>query len=152
VTALVVGLGSPDRGDDAVGPAVAAGVAALGLSGVEVMVRADPSALVDLMDSHDVVVLVDAMRSGAVPGQVAVMEAGQAPVGIASGTHDLGLGEVIELARVLDRLPPRVVIVAIEAADFDHGEPMSPAVELAVPAAVRAVVGSLEGLGSRRLE
>jgi hydrogenase maturation protease len=147
VKALVVGLGSSHRGDDASGPEVVAEVAALRLPDVEVMVMADPAALLDLPRSVDLLVLVDAMRSGAAPGQVAVLTEGELPPGTAANTHELGLADVIELARALDRVPPRLVIVAIEAAHFDHGMPMSSAVQEAVPAAVRTVVEVLGAAG-----
>jgi hydrogenase maturation protease len=118
----------------------------LGLPDVEVMVMADPTALLDL-PAADVLVLVDAMRSGAAPGRVAVLDEGEVPPGSAANTHDLGLADVIGLARALDRVPAQLVVVAIEAAHFDHGVPMSTAVRDAVPAAVRAVVDVLGAAG-----
>jgi hydrogenase maturation protease len=145
--ALVVGLGSSDRGDDAAGPEVAAAVAALDLPDVEVMVLPDPTALLDLLQPVDVLLLVDAMRSGAAPGRVAVLDEGEVPPGTAANTHDLGLADVIGLARALDRVPSQLVIVAIEAAHFDQGVPMSTAVQEALPAAVRAVVDVLGAAG-----
>ncbi|MGA8248276.1 MAG: hypothetical protein WB797_15335, partial [Nocardioides sp.] len=63
VTGLVVGLGQPDRGDDAVGPEVARAVATRGLPGVRVLEREDPADLLDTWRGHDLVVLVDAVRS-----------------------------------------------------------------------------------------
>jgi hydrogenase maturation protease len=47
-------------------------------------------------------------------------------------THALGLGDAVELARVLDRLPSTLTIIGIEGADFTTGEGMSPEVEKAV--------------------
>lgn len=150
--ALVVGLGSPDRGDDAVGPEVAARVGALGLPGVDVIVHEDPTALVDLMPGIDQLVVVDAMRSGRPPGTVAVLETGagrpplDARVGSsAAGTHGIGLAAAIELARALERLPGRIVVVAVEASGFDHGAEMSSRVAAAVPDAVMAAVAALAG-------
>jgi hydrogenase maturation protease len=141
VKPLVVGLGSVDRGDDAVGLLVVRQVA--DVPGVDVVEVLDPSRLVDLGVGRDVMVLVDAVSSGSAPGAVHVVElAGEAlPIGsAAASTHWVGLGEVLELARVLDMLPARVVVVGIEAGSLEHGSGLSAAVREAVPAAVRAVL------------
>lgn len=154
--ALVVGLGSVDRGDDAVGPAVAAqvgvAVAALRIPGVEVVEHEDPTALIALMDGHDLVVVVDAVRSGAPAGTVTVREVGHRgrPLGARpapgpAGTHGLGLAMAVELARTLGRLPQRVLVVGVEAVGFEHGHPMSAPVLAAVPLAVGVVLEVLEG-------
>jgi len=157
---LVVGLGSPDRGDDAIGPIVAGvvarTVAARQLPDVVVVEREDPTSLVDLMDPNgpdggsDTVVIIDAVRSGAAAGTIAVLEAGAGAPGLGAsgarldpgpaGTHGFGLAGALELARALDRLPPRVVIIGVEATDFAHGVPLSDAVEAAVGPAVAAVL------------
>lgn len=152
--AVVVGLGSPDRGDDGVGPMVAARVADVlaqgGPADVLVVVHEDPTALVDLMDGVRVMVVVDAVRSGADPGTVATLRAGSGDPSLAArtstgpaGTHGLGLAGILELARALDRLPPHLAIVGVEAGCFDHGAPVSAAVLGAVPDAVRAVLAEL---------
>lgn len=152
--ALVVGLGSPDRGDDAVGPLVARAVAAAGVPGVEVVEQEDPTALVELCCGRDLLVVVDAVRSGAEPGSVMVLEvgAGSGPLSEAAwrctgrgGTHAFGLGPAVELARALGRLPERVVVVGVEAESFEHGEPLSPAVAEAVQAAAETVRRAVEG-------
>jgi hydrogenase maturation protease len=155
--ALVVGLGSPDRGDDAVGPTIAGlvadRVAEHGPDGVLVVAREDPTALVDLMTGRRAVVIVDATRSGSPPGTVAVHD--MRPDGPAlpartapgpAGTHGLGLAASLELARALERLPARVTVVGVEAARFDHGVPLSESVAAAIPEAVARCIDSLAGL------
>ena len=151
-SALVVGLGSPDRGDDAVGVAVAERVASLGPSGVDVLVHEDPTDLVELWSGRSVAIVVDAVCSGARAGTVHVLETGAAggrllPSTWAAtgrgGTHALGLATAVELARALHRLPPRLVVVGVEGAGFDHGAPLSPEVADAVSGAVAAVVKAL---------
>ena len=160
---LVVGLGAPDRGDDAIGPivagAVARTVAARQLPGMVVVEREDPTSLVELMDpsgpegGSDTVVIIDAVRSGAAAGTVAVIEAGADAPGLAvigarldpgpAGTHGFGLAGALELARALDRLPPRVVVIGVEATDFGHGAPLSDPVAAAIGPAVDAVVACM---------
>jgi hydrogenase maturation protease len=147
--ALVVGLGSPDRGDDAVGGEVARAVAALALPQVEVVEHEDPTDLIELWSGRDPVVVIDAVCSDAAPGTLHILETGDgrdplAPSAWArtgrGGTHAFGLAAAIDLARVLRRLPRRLVLVGVEAEGFEHGAPLSPAVAAGVPSAVRAVV------------
>ncbi len=156
MSALLVGLGSPDRGDDAVGPVVAGAVAGLGLAGVTIVEQEDPTDLVLAWDVHEQVVVVDAVVSGAAPGTVLVTEVGTAPVSPQTwaalgvgGTHAFGLGEAVELARVLGRLPARVQLVLVEVRDFTPGAPLSDAVADAVPRAVDAVLAALGPTASR---
>lgn len=149
---LVIGLGSRDRGDDAVGPVVAAEVAARRLPGVRVLVHEDPTCLVELWGAPDAVavVVVDAVRSGAAPGTVHVLDATAGTLADHAwartgrgGTHAFGLAAAVELARALHRLPPRLLLVGVEATSFGHGESLSPAVVRAVAPAARTVVGLL---------
>lgn len=149
---LLVGLGSPDRGDDAVGPAVVRAVSALRLPGVDVVEQEDPTALIDLWENRSLVVVVDAVCSGGVPGSLLVLETGpdEGPLpGSAwaasgrGGTHAFGLAAAVELARALGRLPRRVVVLGVEAAGFDHGHPLSTPVALAVGRAVAVVTALL---------
>lgn len=49
-----------------------------------------------------------------------------------TGLHGLGLGEAVELARVLGRLPGRLAVYAVEGADSALGTGMSPVVEAVV--------------------
>jgi hydrogenase maturation protease len=78
---------------------------------------------------------VDAVRSGAEPGTVHRIDATHEPLPAtlsAASTHTLGVGEAIELARALGRLPARVVVYGIEAESLAAGEELTPAVERAV--------------------
>ena len=144
---LVIGLGNPDRGDDAVGVEVAREVAAERL-GVNVLEFDDPSEALDAWDPEDTVILTDAIRSGGVPGDIHVIDAvaQTLPAGrwAAGGTHALGLGAVVELGRALGILPRRLVVVGVEARRFDDGAPLSDAVAAAVPAAAAAVLAAID--------
>ena len=148
---LVVGLGSPDRGDDAVGPAVARVVAAR-MPTVTVIDHEDPTALLDLWTGHGTVVVIDAVRSGARAGTVHWVETGRSgpPVSTRAwthsgpgGTHAVGLCEMVELGRALGRLPARLVVVGVEAGSFEHGAPLTPRVASAVPVAAARVCGAV---------
>ena len=139
---LVVGVGRRDRGDDAVGPMVAGRAIELVPAGVTVVERGEPADLIDTWAGAGLVVVTDAVRSGQRPGTVHVLHACRGPLPLrtgAGGTHGLGLAEVIELGRALDRLPPELVIVGVEAEQFGLGEPMSAQVRTGIELAAQAV-------------
>ena len=89
------------------------------------------------------VVVADAISSGGAPGDIHVVDVVEQnlPAGnwSAGGTHAFGLAAIVELARNLDLMPRKLVVVGVEAVHFDHGAPMSEAVRAAVPAATDAV-------------
>lgn len=133
---LVIGIGNAARGDDAAGL-----VAARRLGGLEH--EGDPLGLLDVWQADVPAVVIDAVRSGAVPGTIHRFDAGAVPLPArlrgSTSTHAVGLGEAIELARALDRLPARLIVYGIEGEHFDAGAPLSPAVRAAVDAVVREV-------------
>jgi len=138
---LVLGVGRGDRGDDAAGPAVAERAMEL-VPDVTVVARVEPAGLIDAWADAGLVVVTDAVRSGQPPGTVHVLHARHGPLPVrtgAGGTHGLGLAEVIELGRALDRLPPELVIVGVEAEQFGLGEPMSAQVRTGIELAAQAV-------------
>jgi len=140
---IVIGIGNPDRGDDAVGIQVARQVAVERVN-VLTLEFDDPSEALDAWEPEDTVIVTDAINSGGAPGDIHVVdvEEQKLPAGnwSAGGTHALGLAAVVELARSLDQLPRRLVVVGVEAGQFDQGAPMSDAVLDAVPAAIDAVL------------
>jgi hydrogenase maturation protease len=144
---IVIGLGNPDRGDDAAGIQVARQVAAERLD-VLTLEFDDPSEALDAWDPEDTVVLADAISSGGHPGDIHVVDVieRKLPAGrwSAAGTHAFGLAALVELARSLDLMPRRLVVVGIEAGQFQPGAPMSEAVRAAVPAAVEAVCAAID--------
>jgi hydrogenase maturation protease len=152
MTTLVIGLGSVERGDDAVGPEVARAVAAGVLPEVRVIEHVDPTALLDLWAGHDLGVVVDAVCSNGAAGAVHQLETGEGAPPLPQrawsgagrgGTHAFGLAAAVELARALHRLPPRLVVIGVEAASFEYGDPLTAPVAAAVPVAAARVLAVL---------
>ncbi|MCR6630640.1 MAG: hydrogenase maturation protease [Magnetospirillum sp.] len=148
MSALVVGIGHPFRGDDAVGPQLADAVAALDLPGVTVLAHhGEGTDLMARWQGFDAVVVVDATCSGASPGSIRrwEVEAETLPAGLfPKSSHQFGLAEAVEMARLLGRLPPRLTVIGVEGGEFAAGAPLSPQVATALPqvvALVREAVG-----------
>lgn len=133
---LVIGIGNPDRGDDALGL-----IAVRALSGVRTKELTDCSGLIDVWDGEDHVIVVDAMRSGDTPGTTRRFDAidAQLPTRSFPSTHSFGLGEIVELGRALDRLPDQLIIFGVEADTLDHGKDVSPSVSRGLQEVVSAI-------------
>ncbi|MGC8525461.1 MAG: hydrogenase maturation protease [Acidibrevibacterium sp.] len=144
---VVIGLGNPDRGDDAVGLLVARRMGALGMPGIAVIeAGGDMLALLDHWAEAERVVLIDAAAPLTQPGRIHRFDPslGPLPRDLALGsTHAFGLAEVLELARTLGRLPARLTIFAIEAARFDHGAALSAPVAGAAEAVAAMIAAEL---------
>ncbi len=149
---LVLGIGNPILGDDGVGwrVAVAVGerldVTPAGAIPVEVdCVAVGGLSLMERLVGYDRAILVDAFHgSGDPPGTLRVRTLDEVPGRETShldSAHDVPLGVALEAGRRLGAvLPARVDVVSVEAARVDtFGELLTPAVDAAVPGAVRLV-------------
>ena len=96
----MIGVGNPDRGDDAVGPEVVAHLEGRVPPGVRLATTSgsDPATVMELWRGASRAILVDAMVSGAPAGTVERFDAAAAPlphnVRLVS-THALGAGLVV---------------------------------------------------------
>mgnify|MGYP001829137702 CR=1 FL=1 len=146
---VVIGVGNPDRGDDAAGRRVAAALRGSVPDGVVVIESdGDPATIMDAWQGADLAVLVDAMVSESRPGVVRRFDATDDPLPIAvnlSSTHGMGAAEAIELARSLGRLPSRLLVYGIEGVVFHPGAEMSGPVSDAVDVAIGMVLGEVAG-------
>lgn len=147
---LLIGVGNPMRGDDGVGPELAARIGRLALPGVEVASETEPLALLDHLQrtpAPEAVVVVDATTPGPQPGRVRIhrVETGSLRHGIPFGSHGLGVADAVELARNLGLLPRRLTLLGIEAESTNLGAGLSAPVLARLDDAVDAVVAVLTG-------
>jgi len=153
---VVIGIGNPDRGDDGVGRVLARRLRARAASGIQVReCDGEATGLMTAWEGAEVVVLVDACRGAGPPGSIHTFEATEIE---ASGsgvlrhasTHSFGVAAAIGLARALVRLPPRLVLYAIEGRSFREGAGLSPEAERAVDEVVTLLVRRFPGGEPRR--
>lgn len=132
---LVAGVGNELRRDDGIGSAVIAELRSRNLDGVETTaLDGEPARLVEAWDGAGLAVLVDACTSGAAPGTVHRVEGPSvAPLRTPASSHGAGVAEAVRLGAVLGRLPRRLVILAVEGADFEPGQGLSDPVRNALP-------------------
>jgi hydrogenase maturation protease len=133
---LVIGIGTPDHGDDAAGLLVAERVRAV-TSPRTVKVRevvGDRLALLDLWAGARDVYVIDTVRTGGQPGTVYRFDGVEHLTSQFAGksTPTFGLADVVDLARALGGLPARLVGCGIEGMRWQRDDPVSPQVMAAV--------------------
>ncbi|HEY5015177.1 MAG TPA: hydrogenase maturation protease [Streptosporangiaceae bacterium] len=145
---VVVGVGNEFRRDDGAGPEVIARLRArqpgdADLSCVTLAVSdGEPGRLIDLWEGTSLAVVIDAVRDSSLsPGHTCQLAA-DALAGLADGaasTHGIGLGDTVELARALGRLPERLTVLAVVGRDFGFGAGLTAEVAAAVAELVEQV-------------
>jgi hydrogenase maturation protease len=121
---LVLAIGNPSRGDDALGPLAAQRLAALALPGVEVLTdfQLQVEHALDLL-GRSLVVFIDAAASGEAPFELRPLE----PAADARHTsHSLSPAAVLDAyVRLTGREPPPAHLLAIRGHHFELGAALS---------------------------
>ena len=138
---LVIGVGNAYRRDDAAGLVMARRLWEAARAEVTLWeAGGEGTALMDAWEGAEAVILIDAVRSGAPAGTIHRLDARVETLPAAwfrYSTHAFSVAEAIALARALNRLPPRLIVFAVEGEHFDAGVGLSPEVERAVDGLVR---------------
>ncbi len=142
---LIIGCGNFRRGDDAAGVLVAERLRARGL---EVTVcSGEASELIELWRGVDAVIVIDAVMTGAPVGTIHEWDGESVPTlsKVSGSTHGFGVGEAIELSRVLECLPARLRVFGIEGRAFEIGGTMAVEVGRGIEAVTRRILGETQG-------
>lgn len=103
--------------------------------------------LAGLLAEHQQLIVVDAARTGGQPGSV-VCYTGEAMdrylTGNRQSVHEVGLTDLLDIARLSDHYPKARALVGIEPQSLDWGEVPTPPVAKAVPEAARVVMTLIE--------
>jgi hydrogenase maturation protease len=153
---VVIGIGNEFRRDDGAGPAVIGRLRGQLPPEIDLVVTdSDPARLIEAWSQASLAVVVDAVRADpARPGRLHRFTLGRADTDPArpaadrtASTHGFGLDDAVSLALALDRMPERLVVLAIEAADLTQGTGLTPAVSAAVATAAAAIREDILGFG-----
>ncbi len=143
----IIGLGSP-HGDDQIGwelVRLLEGAVAVDESWQLHTCATVGGELLEFWKDAELAIIVDAVRGTAQPGTLHRLELHpQHDLSVQSTvqaltSHGLGLPELVELAKALDILPPRLVLLGVEIASCAPFEPLSAPVRAKLPDLVRSV-------------
>jgi hydrogenase maturation protease len=136
---LVIGIGNPSRGDDAIGPLAIERLEALDLPAAELLTdfQLQVEHALDLLGRREVV-FIDAAASG--PAPFSFESAGPAADASAT-THALSPAAVLEaFRRVTGEPPPAAFVLAVRGYEFELGAPLSAAAARNLDAALQMLV------------
>ena len=160
---VVIGVGNTYRRDDGIGQEVLSRLRARAADDTAddtadgnpddtvqlVTSDGEPASLVEAWTGASLAVVVDAVLAAApgppAPGRlhrIVLYRPDPVPARPVS-SHGLGLGEAVRLGVALGRMPDRLIIHAVEAADVGHGPGLSPAVAAAAGPLTAAVLRDL---------
>jgi hydrogenase maturation protease len=135
---VVIGVGNELRGDDGAGIEVARRVREL-VDPRHVAVleqHGEALGLIEQWDGYSAALIVDAIGAGAPAGSLRRVDASREPLPAdlrsSTSTHAVGVGETIELARAIGRLPQTLVLHGVQGEIFDTGSELSRAVRAAI--------------------
>lgn len=123
-----------------------AGARVLGLIGEDFKTRlitGDCAQLIDLWAGRENVIIIDAAKSGAPTGTIHEFDAinSEIPRGCFIHTsHEFGVAEAVETARILGQLPKNLYVYGIEGKNFGFGEILSSLVEDACKIVARKII------------
>jgi len=148
---LIIGIGNSFRTDDGAGIAAARRVRDRVPSGVTVIeATGEGAALLAAWREAEKVILMDAVQSGSPPGTLLRLDllAQKIPRSfVRCSSHAFSVAEAIELARALNRFPPRLIFYGIEGKNFEAGEGLSSEVERALGSLVEQVLEEVRERG-----
>jgi len=139
---LVIGIGNPSRGDDAIGPLAMERLAALGLTDVELLTdfQLQVDYALDIAGRSDVV-FIDASVDADAPFEFAPV----APAADASvTTHALSPAAVLETLRRLGGEVPPAHVLAVRGYAFELGAPLSTQAAQNLDAAIAMLAARLD--------
>ena len=132
---LIIGIGNEFRNDDGIGLYIVRRLRKLNFQNVTILEKSgEGTELMEAWQNNSRVFLFDAVRSGAKPGAIFRLTAHEEKIPqkfFNYSTHDFSLAEAVELARVLNQLPPFIVIYGVEGKDFSEGRELSDEVKQA---------------------
>ena len=151
IRGVVIGLGNDFRCDDAVGLYVARRLEKLLPSDIKVVAGvADGTDLIELWHNKKFCIVIDSVLSGSNPGMIhrydALTEKIPEDIFSAYSTHAFNISKTIKMAKLLQRLPDRLIIYGIEGAEFKAGQDMTGAVKSAADEIIEKILDEIKSI------
>jgi hydrogenase maturation protease len=148
---ILIGIGNPFRRDDGIGVHI--------VRELKKRLAGENDEMIDILEcsgegvdlisnweGYQNVYLFDAVMSHEKPGKVHYLQAAAQHIPsdfFKYSSHAFSLAEAVELARVLDQLPPQLIVYGVEGEDFSHGEGLSPAVLTVMGSVLQRIIDDL---------
>ena len=145
---LLIGIGNEYRCDDSLGLHAVRALKKLNLRDTFIVESdGDGAELIELFNPVKLAIVIDAVSCGGDPGKIYQFNVHEQPLPAQfsfQSTHAFGLVEAIELARILEQLPPRFIVFAIEGENFSTGMGLSSSVKQSVQKVTEMVFSEVQ--------
>ncbi len=154
---LILGIGNTLLTDEAVGVRVVEALQdAYDLPPEVQAVDAGTSSMdmLDVIADVDLLVVLDALKAGKPLGTVVRLSGDEVPVFFRKklSPHQVGLSDVLASLEFAGCRPKDIVVIGVEADNFELGLEMTPAIAARVPDMMALLVGELSARGIRLLQ
>ena len=153
---IFIGIGNQHAGDDGVGLYIAHALKAKNLPETLVECQSGEGAL--LMASWEnaqTAIIFDAVHSNGSPGKIYRFDPRKKSIPerlFNRSSHNFGVSEAVALAKVLNRLPPRLIVYGIEGHCFKQGTRLSPEMERAAQVVLNMALEEISSASFRGLQ
>ncbi len=149
---LVLGLGNVLCSDDGLGAIAVSAFARTFDRPPEIQVLDGGTlglALLPYLEEADAAILVDAIRADAPAGSIVRLEGADVAPAVEQrlSPHQVGVADLLDGVRWLDRYPRRLVLLGLVPATLDLGVGCSPDVAAALPHLVERIADEVRGFG-----
>ena len=154
-TTVCIGVGNPFRNDDGVGVEIVRSLQETmskpplqdSLPPTDfVEASGEGTELINTWASYDQVYIFDAVMHQGNTGRIHRLEASsdRLPMDFFKySSHAFSLAEAVEMSRVLNRLPKKLVVFGVEGENFSFGDTLSPSIVAAAKKVVDEVISEL---------
>jgi hydrogenase maturation protease len=149
---LILGLGNVLLEDDGVGSAAVTALLNRYVPPDDVRVLDGGTlglSLLPYVDAADAVILVDAVKADEAPGSCVRLDGDDVAPAVATrlSPHQIGVADLLDGARWLDRLPPRLMLLGLVPESMELAVGLSPRVRASLPDLVEQIVAAARELG-----
>jgi len=145
---LIIGVGNRYRGDDAIGCMIADELKTKCLINTKVIDHdGEPASLIYLWQGYTSVILIDAVSSGAPTGVIHYIDLCEQALPDRFrnySTHAFGIAEAVELARILNKLPPKIIFYGVEGKNFFINGKLSQALQKISKALLQKILDEIK--------
>ncbi|TVO70438.1 HyaD/HybD family hydrogenase maturation endopeptidase [Sedimenticola selenatireducens] len=109
--------------------------------------------LAGFLAEHEQLIVVDAARTGGAPGSVVCYEGNEMDrylTGNRQSVHEVGLTDLLDIARLSDHYPENRALIGIEPESMDWGDEPTASVAPAIPQAADIVIKLIDRWGMQK--
>lgn len=109
--------------------------------------------LLPMLEGIELLIVIDAVETGKAPGTCVRLTGEELPIALETkvSPHQMGLKDLLAVARLLGHFPREMVLIGVQPASIDMDTELTPAVEAKVDVLIGMVLKELNNFGIKPL-